>query len=247
MLAAAGPIAIGGPPSYGYRIRAASGAIRVGGTVAEGRLLKPGHIAIDFSRAYGFHRRKSRATPGPVVIQRVAVNIRVSKGILRPTPGDIAIGAGWARGKLILSGIFPALIPTKRRFTPPKYYITETVTESGVKESRLWCASPSRAILDLTFENINTTEGEAILAVHSKVFNTLFNVQLPDSIFTGYDPDLALFIQDQGANARWSFKTAPKVDIGTYPDTCTVSVILHAHVTRIIGASADPGPGGPII
>lgn len=239
LIAAPGGIIVSGSPTYGYLLRAEPGGVRVGGRSSSGFLRRHGWIAIERIPARGRLRRKQTAAPGGIIIGGTPVNIRVSHGVLRPTPGGIIIGGRPSKGFYIPLGLFPALIPTKRKFTPPKYYTTETITESGVKETRLWSATPSRAILELYFENITNSEAEAILVVFYKVYSTIYAVTLPDEIFTGYDLDLRAFIENASALIEWNFKAEPRVEIGSYPDTCSVNVVLHAKIT------VAPGPTTP--
>lgn len=245
-IAASGGVIVGGTPSYGYLLRAEPGGVRIGGRTSNGFLRRHGWIAIERKAARGRLRRKQTGQPGAIVIGSRPVNIRVSHGVLRPTPGGIIIGGRPSRGFYIPLGLFPSLIPTKRKFTPPKYYTTETISESGVKETRLWSATPSRAVLELYFENITNDEAELILVVFYKVYNTVYAVTLPDSIYTGYDLELRAFIENTSAAIEWNFKAEPRVEIGSYPDTCSVNVILHAKVT-VAPAPTSPQSWAPIL
>lgn len=212
---------------------AASGSIRIGNPLAKGRLLKPGWVAVGGPSAYGYARKKSKAEAAPIYISSPPVILRISKGILRAASGAVIIGNGWSR--TIPNSIIPlpSIVPSRRKFIAPTYVITETVTESGIKESRLWCATPSRATLELGFDNIDTTEGEALLNAADRAYTTLVRVSIPPAIYEGYDIELASFIAELSGEVRWFMKGPPKLSLGGYPDVCTVDMVLYAYSLKL--------------
>jgi hypothetical protein len=217
---------------------AASGSVVLGASTASGRLKKPGHVAVGNVSARGFKRSKGQLDKGAVVISSVPLGLRVSKGILRPFPGGLIVGTGVNRGTFNPLGPFPDVAPTKRKFTPPKYHYTETITDSGVKETRLWNALPTRATLELLYENESTDLAEEIVSAFERAFSTINAIVLPPKVFIGYDPDLAAYVRGD-FSIKWTFKAEPRVEFNQYYDTCTINVAFYAQSTGIL--SIDSG------
>jgi hypothetical protein len=128
---------------------------------------------------------------------------------------------------------FPGIQPTSRSFVAPAWQTTTETSQSGVVTRRLWGSRPSRATLNLQFNNINDTNASAILSAYNSAKGSVDSLTLPDIIFNGADSSLKLWLDSSatGAGLLWCFTegSPPQVE-SIAPGLSNVSVSLTAEL-----------------
>lgn len=128
---------------------------------------------------------------------------------------------------------FPGIQPTSRNFVAPAWQTTTETSQSGVVTRRLWGSRPSRATLNLQFNNINDTNTSAILSAYNSAKGSVDSLTLPDIIFNGADSSLKLWLDSSatGAGLLWCFTegSPPQVE-SIAPGLSNVSVSLTAEL-----------------
>jgi len=128
---------------------------------------------------------------------------------------------------------FPGIQPTSRSFVAPAWQTTTETSQSGVVTRRLWGSRPSRATLNLQFNNINDTNTSAILSAYNRAKGSVDSLTLPDIIFNGADSSLKLWLDSSatGAGLLWCFTegSPPQVE-SIAPGLSNVSVSLTAEL-----------------
>jgi hypothetical protein len=128
---------------------------------------------------------------------------------------------------------FPGIQPTSRSFVAPAWQTTTETSQSGVVTRRLWGSRPSRATLNLQFNNINDTNTSAILSAYNSAKGSVDSLTLPDIIFNGADSSLKLWLDSSatGAGLLWCFTegSPPQVE-SIAPGLSNVSVSLTAEL-----------------
>lgn len=128
---------------------------------------------------------------------------------------------------------FPEIQPTSRSFVAPAWQTTTETSQSGVITRRLWGSRPSRATLNLQFNNINDTNTSAILSAYNSAKGSVDSLTLPDIIFNGADSSLKLWLDSSatGAGLLWCFTegSPPQVE-SIAPGLSNVSVSLTAEL-----------------
>lgn len=101
---------------------------------------------------------------------------------------------------------FPAIHPTSCSFTPPRWPITESVSQAGVRSYRVWANKPSDALLDLQFNNISEASAEAIMTAYTSSRSGLDDLSIPAIIFSGIQsqPFIDLLSQSE-TGLKWYF------------------------------------------
>ena len=128
---------------------------------------------------------------------------------------------------------FPGIQPTSRSFVAPAWQTTTETSQSGVITRRLWGSRPSRATLNLQFNNINDTNTSAILSAYNSAKGSVDSLTLPDIIFNGADSSLKSWLDSSatGAGLLWCFTegSPPQVE-SIAPGLSNVSVSLTAEL-----------------
>jgi hypothetical protein len=128
---------------------------------------------------------------------------------------------------------FPGIQPTSRSFVAPAWQTTTETSQSGVVTRRLWGSRPSRATLNLQFNNISDTNTSAILSAYNSAKGSVDSLTLPDIIFNGADSSLKLWLDSSatGAGLLWCFTegSPPQVE-SIAPGLSNVSVSLTAEL-----------------
>jgi hypothetical protein len=128
---------------------------------------------------------------------------------------------------------FPGIQPTGRSFVAPAWQTTTETSQSGVVTRRLWGSRPSRATLNLQFNNINDTNTSAILNAYNSAKGSVDSLTLPDIIFNGADVTLSSWLDSSatGAGLLWCFAegSPPQVE-SIAPGLSNVSVSLTAEL-----------------
>jgi len=128
---------------------------------------------------------------------------------------------------------FPGIQPTSRSFVAPAWQTTTETSQSGVITRRLWGSRPSRATLNLQFNNISDTNTSAILSAYNSAKGSVDSLTLPDIIFNGADSSLKLWLDSSatGAGLLWCFTegSPPQVE-SIAPGLSNVSVSLTAEL-----------------
>jgi len=128
---------------------------------------------------------------------------------------------------------FPGIQPTSRSFVAPAWQTTTETSQSGVVTRRLWGSRPSRATLNLQFNNINDTNTSAILSAYNSAKGSVDSLTLPDIIFNGADSSLKSWLDSSatGAGLLWCFTegSPPQVE-SIAPGLSNVSVSLTAEL-----------------
>ena len=120
---------------------------------------------------------------------------------------------------------YPAITPSSRKFTAPKWPVTAVVSQSGVSTRRLWGSRPAQAQLTMTYRNITDTEAADIIDYYDDRKGPISKAQLPSQTWTGADAELAKWIKldEYGAGIDWYFADTPTVD-SIFPGVSTVQV-----------------------
>lgn len=128
---------------------------------------------------------------------------------------------------------FPSIAPTGRSFTAPVFPTSSFASQSGVITRRLWGSRPSKATLDLQFNNIDDTSVSAILNAYNNAKGSVDSLTLPAEVFAGANAALTSWLNASatGAGLLWSFTegSAPTVE-SVGPGRSSVSVSLTAEL-----------------
>ena len=128
---------------------------------------------------------------------------------------------------------FPSIEPTGRSFTAPSWATTTQASQSGVITRRLWGSRPSRATLNLQFNNISDTNVSAILSAYNTAQGPVDSLTLPDVLFNGADATLKTWLDNSatGAGLLWCFTegSPPSVE-SVAPGRSNVTVSLTAEL-----------------
>ena len=128
---------------------------------------------------------------------------------------------------------FPSIEPTGRSFTAPSWATTTQASQSGVITRRLWGSRPSRATLNLQFNNINDANVSAILSAYNTAQGSVDSLTLPDVLFNGADATLKTWLNNSatGAGLLWCFTegSPPSVE-SVSPGRSNVTVSLTAEL-----------------
>jgi hypothetical protein len=128
---------------------------------------------------------------------------------------------------------FPSIEPTGRSFTAPSWATTTQASQSGVITRRLWGSRPSRATLNLQFNNIDDTDTSAILNAYNTAKGSTDSLTLPSQLFVGADATLQTWLDSSatGAGLLWCFSegSPPQVE-SVAPGRSNVSVNLTAEL-----------------
>lgn len=127
--------------------------------------------------------------------------------------------------------IFPTLRPTSRQYTPPKWPVTGTTSQSGVSSRRLWGSAPSQGSLSLSFDNRPTADGVAVIEAYKRARGNIDDIDLPESIFDGdsdmYEEIQSAFVQ---YGLRWYFVEQPPAVESIVKGVCSIRVNLSAEL-----------------
>ena len=128
---------------------------------------------------------------------------------------------------------FPSIEPTARSFTAPAWQTTTQTSQSGVITRRLWGSRPSRATLNLQFNNISDTNTSAILSAYNSAKGSVDSLTLPAILFNGADDTLKSWLNGSSAAAGllWCFSegSPPQVE-SVAPGRSNVAVSLTAEL-----------------
>jgi hypothetical protein len=128
---------------------------------------------------------------------------------------------------------FPSIEPTARSFTAPAWQTTTQTSQSGVITRRLWGSKPSRATLNLQFNNISDTNTSAILNAYNTAKGSVDSLTLPSILFNGADDTLKNWLNGSSAAAGllWCFSegSPPQVE-SVAPGRSNVTVSLTAEL-----------------
>jgi hypothetical protein len=128
---------------------------------------------------------------------------------------------------------FPSIEPTGRSFTAPTWATTTQTSQSGVITRRLWGSRPSRATLNLQFNNISDANVSAILNAYNTAKGSTDSLTLPDVLFNGADATLKAWLDSSatGAGLLWCFtEGSPPSAESVAPGRSNVSVSLTAEL-----------------
>ena len=124
---------------------------------------------------------------------------------------------------------FPALTPSSRTFTPPRWPVTSSTSQSGVSTVRLWGSQPSEAGLSLSFRNIEDDSAALILESYRLAKGNVEELTLPTSLFDGASALLKeqLNLTAGSYSLRWHFpRDNPPQATAVKPGRSDVSVTL---------------------
>jgi hypothetical protein len=112
---------------------------------------------------------------------------------------------------------FPSIEPTGRSFTAPSWATTTQASQSGVITRRLWGSRPSRATLNLQFNNIDDTDTSAILNAYNTAKGSTDSLTLPSQLFVGADATLQTWLDSSatGAGLLWCFSEGSPPQVST--------------------------------
>ena len=120
---------------------------------------------------------------------------------------------------------FPALVPTRRQYSPGMYPQQQFVALNGATTTLRYGNRRFDAELDLTFQNITDTQVATVLKLYEDTMVADDWVTFTTSnAAAGASSDLANYIREVGgSNLRWRFSEPPSVD-SVRPGLSTVSV-----------------------
>lgn len=128
---------------------------------------------------------------------------------------------------------FPEIQPTGRSFVAPAWQTTTETSQSGVVTRRLWGSRPSRAILNLQFNNIGDDNTSAILSAYNSAKGSVDSLTMPEILFNGATATLKSWLDSSatGAGLIWCFTegSPPQVE-SIAPGLSNVSVSLTAEL-----------------
>ena len=128
---------------------------------------------------------------------------------------------------------FPEIQPTGRSFVAPAWQTTTETSQSGVVTRRLWGSRPSRATLNLQFNNINDANTSAILSAYNSAKGSVDSLTMPEILFNGATATLKSWLESSatGAGLIWCFTegSPPQVE-SIAPGVSNVSVSLTAEL-----------------
>jgi hypothetical protein len=106
---------------------------------------------------------------------------------------------------------FPAIKPVSRTFTPAEYQVSSSEAQNGVVSFREWGDKPSKALLDLGFDNKLDAVTASLLRVYreSRAGFIAGGLILPPEIFSGDGPELDTVRDDDIEGLIWRFASRP--------------------------------------
>jgi len=137
---------------------------------------------------------------------------------------------------------FPSLKPTRRNFSFGDYPIKTYRSLAGKTVRRIFGSRPYGLVLDLTFENINSTDLYSIFEHYHKQQGGAIGFSLSDTVLAGLPSSGDLFkqikagqpyiiLEEQNitdgstSDMEWLYTEAPQVE-SVYKDLSTVTVKL---------------------
>ena len=125
---------------------------------------------------------------------------------------------------------YPAITPTSRKFTPPRWPTKAFVSQAGTTTRRLYGSLPSQADLQLTYRNITDDQASAILAHYQSLMGPMSKAGLPSETWEGASTSLSnqLNVADY-SDVDWYFAAAPTVN-SVFPGVSTVQVKLIGEI-----------------
>ena len=126
---------------------------------------------------------------------------------------------------------FPAITPTSRKFTAPRWPTKAFVSQSGTTTRRLYGSLPSQADLQLTYRNITDEQAGQIVDHYQSLKGPMTEAGLPSETWIGAGKDLKKFLNlvAYGPQVKWYFAGAPTVD-SIFPGVSTVQVKLIGEI-----------------
>jgi len=126
---------------------------------------------------------------------------------------------------------FPEIQPTAHEYVAPKWPITESVAQSGVRSVRLWGSRAADGGMSLTFQNITHGSAAQIFRAHTQAKGRIDDLSLPEIIFNNItDERLLEFLQTMGPGLRWYFASEPQGNRVPGGKRQTVRVELRAEL-----------------
>ena len=125
---------------------------------------------------------------------------------------------------------FPAITPSSRKFTAPRWPTKAFVSQAGTTTRRLYGSLPSQADLQLTYRNITDDQASAILQHYQDLKGPMGKADLPSETWFGSSTELSkqLDVSDY-SDVDWYFAAAPTVD-SVFPGVSTVQVRLIGEI-----------------
>ena len=125
---------------------------------------------------------------------------------------------------------FPAITPSSRKFTAPRWPTKTFVSQAGTTTRRLYGSLPSQADLQLTYRNITDDQASAILAHYQSLKGPMSKADLPNQTWDGASTDLKKQLNVSNySDVDWYFAAAPTVD-SIFPGISTVQVRLIGEI-----------------
>jgi hypothetical protein len=127
---------------------------------------------------------------------------------------------------------FPAIEPTSRSFTAPRWPTSGITSQSGVTTRRLWGSRPSQAQLSLSFDNISDDNAGLIVAAYNSAKGATTELTLPAVLFNGASAALTGWMNttSTGAGMKWFFAEDPPTVESVAPGRSSVRVALVAEL-----------------
>ena len=126
---------------------------------------------------------------------------------------------------------YPAITPTSRDFTAPRWPTKAFVSQAGTTTRRLCGSLPSQADLKLTYRNISDDQAGEIVSHYQSLKGPMGVVALPPETWMGASSDLKKYLNltEYGAKVQWYFAAAPAV-ASVFPGVSTVQVKLIGEI-----------------
>ena len=125
---------------------------------------------------------------------------------------------------------YPAITPSSRKFTAPRWPTKAFVSQAGTTTRRLYGSKPAQADLQLTYRNVTDDQASAILDHYQSLKGPMAKAVLPPETWFGSSTKLSkqLDVSDY-SNVDWYFAAAPAVD-SIFPGVSTVQVRLIGEI-----------------
>jgi len=125
---------------------------------------------------------------------------------------------------------YPAITPSSRKFTPPKWPTKAFVSQAGTTTRRLYGSKPAQADLQLTYRNITDDQASAILSHYQTTKGPMGKAVLPPETWEGASTNLSNQLNASSySDVDWYFAAAPTVD-SIFPGISTVQVKLIGEI-----------------
>lgn len=168
--------------------------------------------------------------PGDVRVTAPRVQLLLDPSNLKFIPGDVTVTGTFIELKPIPVINPPAIRPTTRSYTPPKFQFTQLVMEDGTVVGEILCDKPSGPQVDLTFANIDSSTALEFLQAWEKALGRTLPITVPLQWSQGTKKAMRDLLRNPGDGAVWKFAEKPRVQFNIAPGIADVAVRIASIV-----------------